>query len=78
MNVGLRKGDRRSGGRAGLAAEAGPGSRSLDLLTPDIGYLSLTLAADHGGCGAGLITQAWTPAPHIVGIDLHSVIHQLT
>ena len=53
-------------------------SRSFDLLTFDVGQLSLTLAADHRGCGAGLITQAWTPAPHFVGIDLHSVIHQLT
>ena len=78
MNVGVRKGDRRSGGRAGLAAEAGPVSRSFDLLTFEVGQLSLTLAADHRGCGAGLITQAWTPAPHFFGIDLHSVIHQLT
>ena len=31
MNVMVRKGDRRSGGRVGLAAEAGPVSRSFDL-----------------------------------------------
>ena len=49
MNVMVRKGDRRSGGRVGLAAEAGPVSRSFDLLTFEVGQLSLTLLADPQG-----------------------------
>ena len=75
MNVCLRKGGGRSGRRAGLAAEAGPVSRSFDLLTPDIGYLSLTLLADPQGVRRRIDhASVDTCAAHFYVNDPHSVL----